>query len=55
MNIVLVMMVMLMATALVAAQIITRPRDFPGQRRLGVTNYGTHSFGKKGYNGQPVA
>ncbi|KAG7160719.1 hypothetical protein Hamer_G013187 [Homarus americanus] len=34
---------------------ITRRRDFPGQRFFGATNYGTHSFGKNGYDGRPLA
>ncbi|XP_063611526.1 uncharacterized protein LOC134785165 [Penaeus indicus] len=29
--------------------VITRRRHFPGERRLGSTNYGQYSFGKRGY------
>jgi len=38
-----------------SAQVITTKRQFPGQRRLGQTNYGTHSFGSRGYNSNPVS
>jgi len=32
-----------------------RKRKFPGERIRGRTNYGTHSFGSKGYKSRPVA
>lgn len=58
MNIKLVLLVLVALLGTVAfgwPLIIRGPRDFPGQRRRGSTNYGTHSFGKKGYNSRPVA
>ena len=30
-------------------QLVTGKRDFPGQRRLGATNYGQYKMGRKGY------
>nr|XP_045581122.1 uncharacterized protein LOC123744946 [Procambarus clarkii] len=38
-----------------SAQIITTRRRFPGQRRLGAANYGTHSYGKNGFSSHPVS
>ncbi|KAK4315081.1 hypothetical protein Pmani_013675 [Petrolisthes manimaculis] len=38
-----------------ASQVITAERRFPGERRLGKTNYGTHSFGKRGYSNEPIS
>ncbi|KAK3882283.1 hypothetical protein Pcinc_013333 [Petrolisthes cinctipes] len=39
----------------VASQVVTAERRFPGERRLGKTNYGTHSFGSRGYSHEPIS
>ncbi|KAF2356617.1 hypothetical protein FHG87_012622 [Trinorchestia longiramus] len=55
MKIQLVIMLLLVAVVTLssaAPQLITTPRKFPGERRLGATNYSFHSFGKKGYSGR---
>ncbi|XP_069940479.1 uncharacterized protein [Cherax quadricarinatus] len=52
---VVLVLVVLLATMLTSANIITAKRKFPGQRRLGATNYPFHSFGLNGYSSFPVA
>ncbi|KAG7165663.1 hypothetical protein Hamer_G013173 [Homarus americanus] len=54
-KVVLLVLVTFVWVALGAPNVIKTPRDFPGQRRLGRTNYGTHSFGSTGYSRYPIA
>lgn len=48
-------LVVLLSTVLGMPQYFGKKRKFPGQRLRGATNYGTHSFGKNGYDDEPIA
>ncbi|XP_053629478.1 uncharacterized protein [Cherax quadricarinatus] len=58
MNIKLVLLLVLVAvleTMLASAHIITSSRRFPGERRLGSTNYRASTFGVRGFMNRPIA
>lgn len=45
----LLLSLLLGAVLEVNTQVVTRRRNFPGERRLGSINYGQYRFGKRGY------
>jgi len=46
---IMVLVVSLILAASTSARVVRQRRRFPGERRLGPTNYGQYFFGARGY------
>lgn len=48
-QVIMVVLMALLAVVMAAPRVITKQRNFPGERRLGRIDYGQYYFGAKGY------